>query len=236
MTSFPVKCKHITSSFPYKVKVKGQRSKVGFDPEPLPTHLLTFPWRVAGTRSSDPLKGGSWCRRVWSTLHAFLRPTLLATGPVSQPRCVPLSGGLQDMRQVWTNAEQSSDQGPKRTWSSRWQCLEKCTRSFVRCIFGADLLVIVVIHTEDFLLEENVENWLHIGNVFSKLGAMLTKDVAMMLLHHNCFDVMIQNFPSRASYILAISAERIIGDKMFVSVPPPPPEQSTKARASQGCS
>ena len=41
MTSFPVKCKHITSSFPYKVKVKGQRSKVGFDPEPLPTLLLT---------------------------------------------------------------------------------------------------------------------------------------------------------------------------------------------------
>ena len=40
MTSFPVKCKHITLSFPYKVKVKGQRSKVGFDPEPASTHLL----------------------------------------------------------------------------------------------------------------------------------------------------------------------------------------------------
>ena len=42
MTSFPVKCKHITLSFPYKVKVKGQRSKVGFGPEPPSTHLLTF--------------------------------------------------------------------------------------------------------------------------------------------------------------------------------------------------
>ena len=41
MTSFPVKCKHITLSFPYKVKVKGQRSKVGFGPEPLPTLLLS---------------------------------------------------------------------------------------------------------------------------------------------------------------------------------------------------
>ena len=40
MTSFPVKCNHITLSFPYKVKVKGQRSKVGFDPEPASTHLL----------------------------------------------------------------------------------------------------------------------------------------------------------------------------------------------------
>ena len=42
MTSFPVKCKHITLSFPYKVKVKGQRSKVGFEPEPLSTHLLAL--------------------------------------------------------------------------------------------------------------------------------------------------------------------------------------------------
>ena len=40
MTSFPVKCKHITLSFPYKVMVNYQRSKVGFDPEPLSTHLL----------------------------------------------------------------------------------------------------------------------------------------------------------------------------------------------------
>ena len=52
MTSFPVKCKHITLSFPYKVKVKGQRSKVGFDPEPASTHLLS-PTGADATKQSQ---------------------------------------------------------------------------------------------------------------------------------------------------------------------------------------
>ena len=55
MTSFPVKCKHITLSFPYKVMVNYQRSKVGFGPEPLPTHLLLFLWLLVQFFFTAPL-------------------------------------------------------------------------------------------------------------------------------------------------------------------------------------